>query len=43
MFQLGQQQSEARDWYRIKTAAVRLKVDDLERQARVRADQLAGR
>jgi hypothetical protein len=43
MFQLGQQRSEARDWYRIKTTAVRLKVSDLERQAQVRADQLAGR
>jgi hypothetical protein len=43
MFQLGQQQSEARDWYRIKTAAFHLKVSDLERQAQARADQLAGR
>jgi hypothetical protein len=43
MFQLGQQQSEARDWYRIKTAAFRLKVSDLERLAQVRGDQLAGR
>ena len=43
MFQLGQQHSEARDWYRIQTAAVRLKVSDLERQAQVRGDQLAGR
>jgi hypothetical protein len=42
MFQLGQQ-SGARDWYRIRTAAFKLKVGDLERQAQVRADQLAGR
>jgi hypothetical protein len=42
MFQLGQQRSEARDWYRIRTAALRLKVSDLERQAKFKADQLAG-
>jgi hypothetical protein len=43
MFQLGQQRPEARDWYRIRTAAFHLKVGDLERQAQSKADQLAGR
>jgi hypothetical protein len=43
MFQLGQQRSEARDWYRIRTAAFHLKVSDLEQQAKSKADQLAGR
>jgi hypothetical protein len=43
MFQLGQQRSDARDWYRIRTAAFHLKVGDLERQAQSKADQLAGR
>jgi len=43
MFQLGQEQSEARAWYRIRTAAFHLKVSDLERQAQSKADQLAGR
>jgi len=42
MFQLGQQRSEARDWYRIKTAALILKVSDLEQQAKSKADQLTG-
>jgi len=43
MFQLGQERSEARAWYRIRTAAFHLKVSDLERQAQFKADQLAGR
>jgi len=43
MFQLGQQRPEARDWYRIRTAAFHLKVSDLERQAQSKADQLAAR
>jgi hypothetical protein len=44
MFQLAQQGSEARDWYRIKAAAFHLKLGDLERQAQSRADHLrAGR
>ena len=43
MFQLGGEQSDPRVWYRIKVAASRLKVSDLERQAQTRGDQLAGR
>jgi hypothetical protein len=43
MFQLGDEQSEPRTWYRIRLAAFHLKVSDLERQARTRGDQLAGR
>jgi hypothetical protein len=41
MFQLGQMRSEARDWYRIKATAFRLRLSDLERQAQARGDQLA--
>jgi len=33
MFQLAQMGSEAGDWYRIRAAAFRMKVSDLERQA----------
>jgi hypothetical protein len=43
MFQLGGEQSDPRVWYRIRVAAFHLKVNDLERQAQARADQLAGR
>jgi hypothetical protein len=43
MFQLGGENSDPRIWYRIRIAAVRLKVGDLERQAQSRGDQLAGR
>ena len=43
MFQLGGEQSDPRVWYRIKVAASRLKVSDLERQAQTRGDQLAGK
>jgi hypothetical protein len=43
MFQLAQMGSEAGDWYRIRAAAFRMKVSDLERQAQATGDQLAGR
>ena len=43
MFQLGDQDSDPRVWYRIRLAAARLKVDDLQRQAQAKGDQLAGR
>ncbi|HEY9141989.1 MAG TPA: hypothetical protein VIN93_13920 [Bryobacteraceae bacterium] len=43
MFQLGGEKSDPRVWYRIRVAASRLKVGDLERQAQTRGDQLAGR
>lgn len=43
MFQLGDGNSDPREWYRIRAAGFRLKVDDLERQAQARGDQLAGR
>jgi hypothetical protein len=43
MFQLGGEQSDPRVWYRIRLAASHLKVGDMERQAQVRGDQLAGR
>ncbi|MGP8244603.1 MAG: hypothetical protein ACLQVN_08805 [Bryobacteraceae bacterium] len=43
MFQLGNENSSPRDWYRIRVVALRLKVGDLERQAQARGDQLAGR
>lgn len=43
MFQLGRESSDPRVWYRIRIAAVRLKVSDLERQAQSKGDQLAGR
>jgi len=43
MFQLGDNSSEPRVWYRIRVAAFHLKVGDLEQQARARGDQLAGR
>jgi succinylarginine dihydrolase len=43
MFQLGGEKSDSRVWYRIRVAASRLKVGDLERQAQTRGDRLAGR
>jgi hypothetical protein len=43
MFQLGDEKSDSRVWYRIRLAAFHLKVDDLERQAQTKGDQLAGR
>jgi hypothetical protein len=43
MFQLGDENSDPRVWYRIRAAAFRLKAGDLERQAQARGDQLAGR
>ncbi|MDR3701100.1 MAG: hypothetical protein P4L56_15745 [Candidatus Sulfopaludibacter sp.] len=43
MFQLGDVRSDPRTWYRIRLAAFHLQVSDLERQARTRGDQLAGR
>ena len=43
MFQLGNQTADVREWYRIKTVALHLKVDDLEQQAEARAEKLAGR
>ena len=42
MFQLGDENSDPRVWYRIRAAAFRLKAGDLERQAQARGDQLAG-
>jgi len=42
MFQLGDENSDPRLWYRIRAAAFRLKAGDLERQAQARGDQLAG-
>jgi hypothetical protein len=43
MFQLGDENSDPRVWFRIRAVAFRLKVGDLERQAQARGDQLAGR
>jgi hypothetical protein len=43
MFQLGDENSNPREWYRIKVVALHLKVGDLERRAQARGDQLAGR
>src|ERR1039457_4797204 len=43
MFQLGDRNSDSRVWYRVGVVASRLKLADLERQARARGDQLAGR
>jgi hypothetical protein len=43
MFQLGDENSNPREWYRIRVVALHLKVGDLERQAQARGDQLAGR
>jgi hypothetical protein len=43
MFQLGESQTDPRVWQRIRAAAARLKLPDLERQAQDKADQLAAR
>jgi hypothetical protein len=43
MFQLGDDSSDARVWYRIRAAAFHLKVSDLEQQAQARGDRLAPR
>jgi hypothetical protein len=43
MFQLGDEKSDPRVWYRIRVAAFHLKMADLEQQAQTRGDQLAGR
>jgi hypothetical protein len=43
MFQLGNEESDPHVWHRIRVAAMRLKVDDMVRQAQLRADQTAGR
>jgi len=43
LFELGNATSDARVWYRIKAAAYHLGVNDLERQAQARADDLASR
>jgi len=43
LFWLGDQSRDAGAWYRIREVASGLKVSDLEQQAKVRADQLAGR
>jgi hypothetical protein len=43
MFQLGDENSDPRQWHRIRVVASRLKVGDLARQAQGRGDQLAGR
>ena len=43
MFQLASNNSNPREWYRIRVIARRLKVGDLEEQAQARGDQLAGR
>ena len=42
MFQLGDANSDPRLWYRIRTAALRLRAGDLVQQAQARGDQLAG-
>jgi len=43
MFQLGDGQSDPRVWQRIRAAASRLKLPDLEREAQAKADQLGSR
>jgi hypothetical protein len=43
MFQLADKNHNPQIWYRIKLAAYRLRVGDLERQAQAKGDQLAGR
>jgi hypothetical protein len=41
MFQLAEGESDPRIWYRIRVAAFHLRVDDLERQAQAKGDELA--
>lgn len=43
MLQLAGEKSDSQVWYRIRVAAFRLKVGDLERQAQTKGDRLAGR
>jgi len=43
IFQLAGDSTNPRVWYRVKTAAYHLQVSDMERQAQIRAEQLAGR
>jgi hypothetical protein len=43
MLQLGEGKSDSRVWYRVGVIASRLRLGDLERQARAKGDQLAGR
>jgi len=43
LFELGKDNSDPRVWYRIRATASRLKVNDLEKQAQIRGDQLANR
>jgi hypothetical protein len=43
MLELGERNTDSRIWYRVGVVASRLKLGDLERQARARGDQLAGR
>jgi hypothetical protein len=43
MFELGNGRSEPGIWYRIRVAAARLNVGDLQRLAQAKGDQLAGR
>lgn len=43
MFQLADQDRNPQIWYRVKAAAHHLNVGDLEQQAQVKGDQLAGR
>jgi hypothetical protein len=43
IFELGETQSDPRVWQRIRAAAARLKIADLEKQAQAKADQLATR
>jgi hypothetical protein len=43
MFQLGNENSDPREWYLIRATAFRLKEVDLGRQAQARGDQLAAR
>jgi hypothetical protein len=43
MFELGNNTSDARVWYRIRVAAFHLGVSDLQQQAQAKGDQLAPR
>ena len=43
LFELGDQSADPRVWYRIRLTASRLKVADLEQQARAKGDELAAR
>lgn len=41
IFELGKDTTDARVWHRIRAAAFHLRINDLERQAQVRADALS--